>query len=122
MTIVEMMDKIAAGESTTVLPLMMKDFESHGVKQYVNTKVDHIENNIVYTEDKDLSLLFSNSVLSKYLTFLQLLSNDLLVHVPQDVHCNLQSSISGFSLVLLILLLTTRGFWVIMSQELLESL
>lgn len=53
-TIVEMMDKIAAGESTTVLPLMMKDFESHGVKQYVNTKVDHIENNIVYTEDKEI--------------------------------------------------------------------
>ena len=53
-TIVEMMDKIAVGESTTVLPLMMKDFESHGVKQYVNTKVDHIENNIVYTEDKEI--------------------------------------------------------------------
>ena len=53
-TIVEMMDKIAAGESTTVLPLMMKDFENHGVKQYVNTKVDHIENNIVYTEDKEI--------------------------------------------------------------------
>ena len=28
-TIVEMMDKIASGESTTVLPLMMKDFAEH---------------------------------------------------------------------------------------------
>ena len=37
------MDKIAAGESTTVLPLMMKDFADHNVKQLVNTKVDHIE-------------------------------------------------------------------------------
>ena len=34
-TIVEMMDKIAAGESTTVLPLMMKDFADHNVKQLV---------------------------------------------------------------------------------------
>ena len=53
-TIVEMMDKIAAGESTTVLPLMMKDFADHHVKQLVNTKVDHIENNIVYTENDQI--------------------------------------------------------------------
>ena len=53
-TIVEMMDKIAAGESTTVLPLMMKDFADHNVKQLVNTKVDHIENNIVYTENEQI--------------------------------------------------------------------
>ena len=54
MTIVEMMDKIAAGESTTVLPLMMKDFTDHNVKQLVNTKVDHIENNIVYTANDQI--------------------------------------------------------------------
>ncbi|RHM63192.1 bilirubin reductase, long form [Coprobacillus sp. AF33-1AC] len=53
-TIVEMMDKIASGESTTVLPLMMKDFAEHNVKQLVNTKVDHIENNIVYTENEQI--------------------------------------------------------------------
>ena len=49
-----MMDKIASGESTTVLPLMMKDFAEHNVKQLVNTKVDHIENNIVYTENEQI--------------------------------------------------------------------
>ena len=38
-TIIEMMDKIAAQESSTVLPLMMKDFKDHNVVQYVNTKV-----------------------------------------------------------------------------------
>ena len=53
-TIVEMMDKIAAGESTTVIPLMMKAFADHNVKQLVNTKVDHIENNIVYTANDQI--------------------------------------------------------------------
>jgi 2,4-dienoyl-CoA reductase-like NADH-dependent reductase (Old Yellow Enzyme family)/thioredoxin reductase len=43
-SIVEMMDKIAKQESSTVLPTMMKDFIDHGVKQYVNTKVVSIEN------------------------------------------------------------------------------
>lgn len=46
-TIVEMMDKIAAGESSTVMPLIIKDFETHGVKQFVNTKVNSVVNNIV---------------------------------------------------------------------------
>lgn len=41
-TIVEMMDTIAKEESTTVRPTMMADFEKHGVKQYVNTKVTAI--------------------------------------------------------------------------------
>ena len=43
-SIIEMMDKIAKEESSTVLPTMMKDFADHGVKQYVNTKVVSIEN------------------------------------------------------------------------------
>ena len=43
-TIVEMMDKIAKEESSTVLPTMMKDFAVHGVVQHVNTKVLGIEN------------------------------------------------------------------------------
>ena len=44
-SIVEMTDKIAREESSTVLPTMMKDFADHGVKQYVNTRVSAIENN-----------------------------------------------------------------------------
>ena len=42
-SIVEMMDKIANGESGTILPLIMKDFAKANVKQYVNTKVNKIE-------------------------------------------------------------------------------
>ena len=41
-SIVEMMDKIASGESSTVMPLITKDFMAHNVKQYVNTKVNSI--------------------------------------------------------------------------------
>lgn len=47
-SIVEMLDKIAQGESTTVLPLVMKDFATHGVTQYVNTKVNTIKDNTIY--------------------------------------------------------------------------
>ena len=43
-TVIEMMDKIAKEESSTVLPTMMKDFADHGVAQLVNTKVSSIEN------------------------------------------------------------------------------
>lgn len=46
-TIVEMMEKIAAQESQTVLPLMMKDFAEHNVQQLTNTKVASISNNTV---------------------------------------------------------------------------
>ena len=46
-TIVEMMERIAAQESQTVLPLMMKDFAEHNVKQMTNTKVASISNNTV---------------------------------------------------------------------------
>ena len=42
-TIVEMLDKIANGESSTILPAIMADFAKHGVKQLVNTKVSAIE-------------------------------------------------------------------------------
>jgi len=42
-TIVEMLDKIAGGESSTILPTIMADFAAHDVKQYVNTKVSAIE-------------------------------------------------------------------------------
>lgn len=46
-TIVEMLDKIAAQESQTVLPLMMKDFAQHNVQQLTNTKVSSIKDNVV---------------------------------------------------------------------------
>ena len=42
-SIIEMMDKIANGESSTILPTIMADFKAHDVKQYVNTKVNAIE-------------------------------------------------------------------------------
>lgn len=41
-SIVEMMDKIANGESSTILPHIQKDFAQGGVKEYVNTKVNSI--------------------------------------------------------------------------------
>lgn len=47
-TIVEMMDKVAAGESSTVLPLVMADFAAHKVQQLVNTKVSRISGNVIY--------------------------------------------------------------------------
>lgn len=50
-TIIEMMDKIAAGESSTVLPLIQKSFKEHNVRQMVNTKVMKIEGNVIYTEN-----------------------------------------------------------------------
>ena len=42
-SIIEMMDKIANGESSTILPTILADFKAHDVKQYVNTKVSAIE-------------------------------------------------------------------------------
>ena len=47
-TIIEMMDKIAAQESETVLPLMQEDFAKHDVKQLVNTRVSEIKDNVIY--------------------------------------------------------------------------
>lgn len=49
--IIEMLDKIAAGESATVMPLITKDFEQHEVEQYVNTKVREIRDNVIYAEN-----------------------------------------------------------------------
>lgn len=47
-SIIEMMDKIANGESATILPIIMHDFKGHDVKQYVNTKVNRIEGNTIH--------------------------------------------------------------------------
>ncbi len=41
-SIVEMIDKIAAGESSTILPTILADFAKHGVKQHINAKVTAI--------------------------------------------------------------------------------
>ena len=46
-SIIEMMDKIANGESSTILPTILADFAKHDVKQYVNTKVSAITPNAV---------------------------------------------------------------------------
>ena len=43
-SVIEMLDQIANGESSTILPIIMKDFAQHDVKQYVNTKVNRIVN------------------------------------------------------------------------------
>ena len=42
-SVVEMTDRIANGESATILPHIQADFQSHDVKEYVNTKVLRIE-------------------------------------------------------------------------------
>ena len=42
-SIIEMMDKIANGESSTILPTILADFKAHNVQQFVNTKVSAIE-------------------------------------------------------------------------------
>ena len=42
-SIIEMADKIANGESSTILPTIMADFARHNVAQYVQTKVSAIE-------------------------------------------------------------------------------
>lgn len=49
--IIEMMDKIAAGESSTVMPLITKDFAKHNVEQRVHTKVNKIKDNVIYATD-----------------------------------------------------------------------
>ena len=46
-SVIEMMDKIANGESSTILPTILADFASHGVQQFVNTKVSAIEEGCV---------------------------------------------------------------------------
>ena len=61
-SIVEMMDKIANGESSTILPIIMADFVKNNVKQYVNTKVNSIAENgrkilaVDTKEEKDIAI------------------------------------------------------------------
>ncbi len=42
-SVIEMLDKIAAGESETILPHINENFKKYGAKEYVNTKVLRIE-------------------------------------------------------------------------------
>lgn len=55
-----MMDQIANGESSTILPTIIADFAKHDVKQYVNTRVSAItpDGKAVYAtvEDKELTI------------------------------------------------------------------
>ena len=62
-----MMDKIAAQESETVLPLMQEDFAKHDVKQLVNTRVSEIKNNVIYATNT--SKPFNTSQLDTTLEF-----------------------------------------------------
>ena len=60
-SIIEMTDKIANGESSTILPIIMADFAKHDVKQYVNTKVKAIVNEgktivAADAEDKEITI------------------------------------------------------------------
>lgn len=52
-SIIEMIDHIANGESSTILPLILEDFKQHDVKQYVNTKVDCIEEHVIYATNTE---------------------------------------------------------------------
>ena len=46
-SVIEMTDKIANGESSTILPTILADFKAHNVQQYVGTKVSAIEEGAV---------------------------------------------------------------------------
>lgn len=63
--IIEMLDKIAAGESATVMPLITKDFEAHGVKQYTDTRVNRIQDNVIHavsTKDQSEVTLHADTI------------------------------------------------------------
>ena len=52
-SVIEMMDKIAAAESTTILPTLMESFKSHGVQQFPGHKVKQFTTESVICENKD---------------------------------------------------------------------
>lgn len=52
-SIIEMMDKIANGESATILPIIKADFKAHDVKEYVNTTVQAINDEGVVAKAND---------------------------------------------------------------------
>lgn len=52
-SVIEMMDKIAAGESTTILPTMLENYKTYGVEQYPSHKVKEFRMDAVVCENKD---------------------------------------------------------------------
>ena len=52
-SVIEMMDKIAAGESSTILPTLMESYKAHNVAQYPGHKVKAFTLDAVVCEDKD---------------------------------------------------------------------
>ena len=52
-SVIEMMDKIAAGESTTILPTLMENYKTYGVEQYPSHKVKEFRMDAVVCENKD---------------------------------------------------------------------
>ena len=52
-SVVEMMDKIAAGESSTILPTLMENYKAYGVAQYPGHKVMEFTLSAVVCENKD---------------------------------------------------------------------
>ena len=52
-SVIEMMDKIAAGESTTILPTLLENYKIYGVEQYPSHKVKEFRMDAVVCENKD---------------------------------------------------------------------
>ena len=52
-SVIEMMDKIAAGESTTILPTLLENYKTYGVEQYPSHKVKEFRMDAVVFENKD---------------------------------------------------------------------
>ena len=52
-SVIEMMDKIAAGESTTILPTLLGNYKTYGVEQYPSHKVKEFRMDAVVCENKD---------------------------------------------------------------------
>ena len=52
-SVIEMLDKIAAGESETILPTLKENYERFGVKEYPSHKVEEIQESSVICKNKE---------------------------------------------------------------------
>ena len=52
-SVIEMMDKIAAGERTTIQPTLLENYKTYGVEQYPSHKVKEFRMDAVVCENKD---------------------------------------------------------------------
>ena len=52
-SVIETMDKIGAGESTTILPTLLENYKTYGVEQYPSHKVKEFRMDAVVCENKD---------------------------------------------------------------------